>query len=247
MNVITSLDNEKVKMFKKLQKKKYRDEYNLFIVEGEHLAIEAFRAGVLEELILEEGTDLPFPSPYGYYSREVLSKISALDTPSSVMALCRKRDRDGEEVEGNRILVLDDVQDPGNLGTIIRSALAFGVTTIVLSEGTVDLYNPKVLRATQGMIFHTNIIVRNVYDWVRMIKASDFRVYGTCVDGGVDVKSLTPEDKEKFVLIVGNEGNGVKRRILDLCHENLYIKMNADVESLNVAVATSILLYELGN
>lgn len=247
MNVITSLDNEKVKMLKKLQKKKYRDEYNLFIVEGEHLAIEAFRAGVLEELILEEGTDLPFPSPYGYYSREVLSKISALDTPSSVMALCRKRDRDGEEVEGNRILVLDDIQDPGNLGTIIRSALAFGVTTIVLSEGTVDLYNPKVLRATQGMIFHTNIIVRNVYDWVRMIKASDFRVYGTCVDGGVDVKSLTPEDKEKFVLIVGNEGNGVKRRILDLCHENLYIKMNADVESLNVAVATSILLYELGN
>lgn len=247
MNVITSLDNEKVKMLKKLQKKKYRDEYNLFIVEGEHLAIEAFRAGVLEELILEEGTDLPFPSPYGYYSREVLSKISALDTPSSVMALCRKRDRDGEEVEGNRILVLDDIQDPGNLGTIIRSALAFGVTTIVLSEGTVDLYNPKVLRATQGMIFHTNIIVRNVYDWVRMIKASDFRVYGTCVDGGVDVKSLIPDDKEKFVLIVGNEGNGVKRRILDLCDENLYIKMNADVESLNVAVATSILLYELGN
>lgn len=247
MNVITSLDNEKVKMLKKLQKKKYRDEYNLFIVEGEHLAIEAFRAGVLEELILEEGTDLPFPSPYGYYSREVLSKISALDTPSSVMALCRKRDRDGEEVEGNRILVLDDIQDPGNLGTIIRSALAFGVTTIVLSEETVDLYNPKVLRATQGMIFHTNIIVRNVYDWVRMIKASDFRVYGTCVDGGVDVKSLIPDDKEKFVLIVGNEGNGVKRRILDLCDENLYIKMNADVESLNVAVATSILLYELGN
>lgn len=247
MNVITSLDNEKVKMLKKLQKKKYRDEYNLFIVEGEHLAIEAFRAGVLEELILEEGTDLPFPSPYGYYSREVLSKISALDTPSSVMAQCRKRDRDGEEVEGNRILVLDDIQDPGNLGTIIRSALAFGVTTIVLSEETVDLYNPKVLRATQGMIFHTNIIVRNVYDWVRMIKASDFKVYGTCVDGGVDVKSLIPNDKEKFVLIVGNEGNGVKRRILDLCDENLYIKMNADVESLNVAVATSILLYELGN
>ncbi len=247
MNIITSLDNEKVKMLKKLQKKKYRDEYNLFIVEGEHLAIEAFRAGVLEELILEEGTDLPFPSPYGYYSREVLSKISALDTPSSVMALCRKRDRDGEEVEGNRILVLDDIQDPGNLGTIIRSALAFGVTTIVLSEETVDLYNPKVLRATQGMIFHTNIIVRNVYDWVRMIKASDFKVYGTCVDGGVDVKSLIPNDKEKFVLIVGNEGNGVKRRILDLCDENLYIKMNADVESLNVAVATSILLYELGN
>ena len=143
--------------------------------------------------------------------------------------------------------MLDDIQDPGNLGTIIRSALAFGVTTIVLSEETVDLYNPKVLRATQGMIFHTNIIVRNVYDWVRMIKASDFKVYGTCVDGGVDVKSLIPDDKEKFVLIVGNEGNGVKRRILDLCDENLYIKMNADVESLNVAVATSILLYELGN
>ena len=140
MNVITSLDNEKVKLCKKLQKKKYRDEYKLFVVEGAHLALEAFRAGILEELILEEGTDLPFPSPYAYYSKEVMCKISALETPSSVMALCRKRTRDAGEIVGDRVLALDNIQDPGNLGTIIRSALAFGVTTIVLSEDTVDLY-----------------------------------------------------------------------------------------------------------
>ena len=245
MNVITSLDNDKVKMFKKLQKKKYRDEYNLFIVEGEHLALEAFRAGVIEELILEEGTDLPFPSPYAYYSKEVICKISALETPSSVMALCRKRTRDAGEIVGDKVLALDNIQDPGNLGTIIRSALAFGVTTIVLSEDTVDLYNPKVLRATQGMIFHTNIIVRDLFDWLRMVRGSDFNIYGTSVDGGVDVKTLGKEEKDNFVLIVGNEGNGVSRKLLDLCDKNLYISMTSRVESLNVAVATSILLYEL--
>ena len=146
---------------------------------------------------------------------------------------------------GDKVLALDNIQDPGNLGTIIRSALAFGVTTIVLSEDTVDLYNPKVLRATQGMIFHTNIIVRDLFDWLRMVRGSDFNIYGTSVDGGVDVKTLGKEEKDNFVLIVGNEGNGVSRKLLDLCDKNLYISMTSRVESLNVAVATSILLYEL--
>ncbi len=245
MNVITSLDNDRVKLYKKLQKKKYRDQYNLFIVEGMHLALEAFKTGVLEELILEEHEALPFPSPYGYYSKEVMSKISTMDTPSTVMALCRKKDND--EVLGDKILVLDDIQDPGNLGTIIRSALAFNVSTIILSENTVDLYNPKVLRATQGMLFHINIIYRNVVDWLSTIQVLNIPIYGTSVVAGVNAKDLKDFEKEKFVLIVGNEGNGVSQKVLDLCSKNLYIPTNDKVESLNVAVATSILLYELGD
>lgn len=242
--VITSLDNEKVKKYKKLQKKKYRDEYNQYIVEGMHLVIEAYKKGVIEELILEENVALPIPAPYTYVTKEIIKKISMMESPSPIMALCRKRESD--EIKGNRILIIDEVQDPGNLGTIIRSAVAFNIDTIVLSENTVDLYNPKVLRATQGMLFHVNIIMRNTCEIVAILQNMDIPVYGTKVEYGVDVRTLSKKDKEKFALIVGNEGNGVRLEVGAMCDKNLYIEMNDSVESLNVAIATSILLYELG-
>ena len=242
--VITSLDNEKVKKYRKLQKRKYRDEYQEYIVEGMHLVLEAYKTGMLEELILEENESLPLPTPYVYVTKEVIKKISTMDTPSTVMGLCRKIPQ--QEVKGNRILILDEIQDPGNLGTIIRSAVAFGIDTIVLSENTVDLYNPKVLRATQGMFFHINIISRSAFEIIALLKNLDIPIYGTKVEYGVDVRSLSAKDKERFALIVGNEGNGVRLEISNLCDRNLYIAMKDSVESLNVAVATSILLYELG-
>lgn len=244
MIVITSLDNEKVKKYRKLQTKKYRERSNQYIVEGMHLILEAYKAGVLEELILEEGVEIPVPCPYTYFSSEVIRKISAMDTPSSIMGLCHKIKQD--EVIGDRILILDGIQDPGNLGTIIRSAVAFHIDTIVLSENTVDLYNPKVLRATQGMFFHINIVRCMALEVISMLQNIDVPVYGTCVDQGIDVRSLNSDDKKRFALVVGNEGNGVRSEILSLCDKNLYIDMNEKVESLNVAVATSILLYELG-
>lgn len=242
--VVTSLDNSKVKKYRKLQKRKYRDQYGEYIVEGLHLILEAFRAGVLEELILEEGTDVPVSCPYTYFSSEVMSKISMMDTPSTIMGLCRKAK--DEDVVGNRILILDGIQDPGNLGTIIRSAVAFDVDTIVLSERTVDLYNPKVLRATQGMFFHVRVVSKLALEVISMLQNLDIPVYGTSVVNGVDVRSLNESEKKNFALVVGNEGNGVRDEILSVCNKNLYIEMNKNVESLNVAIAASILLYELG-
>ena len=242
--VVTSLDNSKVKKYRKLQKRKYRDQYGEYIVEGLHLILEAFRAGVLEELILEEGTDVPVSCPYTYFSSEVMSKISMMDTPSTIMGLCRKAK--DEDVVGNRILILDGIQDPGNLGTIIRSAVAFDVDTIVLSERTVDLYNPKVLRATQGMFFHVRVVSKLALEVISMLQNLDIPVYGTSVVNGVDVRSLDESEKKNFALVVGNEGNGVRDEILSVCNKNLYIEMNKNVESLNVAIAASILLYELG-
>ena len=242
--VITSLDNEKVKKYRKLLKKKYRDEYNQYIVEGMHLVLEAYKKGLIEELILEEHEALPLPVPYTYVTKEIINKISSMDCPSGVMALCKKRERD--EIVGDRILILDEIQDPGNLGTIIRSAVAFNIDTIVLSENTVDLYNPKVLRATQGMVFHVNIIKRNVCELVAMLRNMDIPVYGTNVAYGVDVRTLSEKDKKRFALVVGNEGNGVRGEVEALCDNNLYINMNKNVESLNVGIAASILLYELG-
>ena len=242
---ITSLENDKVKKFRKLQKRKYREEYNEYIIEGHHLILEAFKRGAILELIVLEGKDTPVPAPYNYYSYEVMKKISAMDNPPEVMALCKKLDTDND-IKGDKILVLDEIQDPGNLGTIIRSAVAFNIDTIVLTENTVDLYNPKVLRATQGMFFHINIITKKAMDLVLLLQNLGIPVYGTDVCGGFDVRDLEPEEKEKFALVMGNEGNGVRQSIKEQCTKNLYIEMNRNVESLNVGIAASILLYELG-
>lgn len=243
--VVTSMDNEKVKKFKKLQKKKYRDEYDQYIIEGLHLIYEAYKTGCIQELILMEGTEVPLPPiPYTYYSKEIMKKISTMDTPSTVMALCNRFSRDA--IKGDRILILDGIQDPGNLGTIIRSAVAFNIETIILTENTVDLYNPKVLRATQGMFYHINIINMAGMDVMMLLQNLGIPVYGTKVTGGVDVRELSKEEKEKFALVMGNEGNGVRDEISDMCTKNLYITMNKAVESLNVGIAASILLYELG-
>ena len=142
---------------------------------------------------------------------------------------------------GDRILILDGIQDPGNLGTIIRSSVAFNIDSIVLSKDSVDLYNSKVIRATQGMIFNINIIQKDLLEFIPLLK--DYKIYGTKVNGGKSLKNV--EKVKKFAIIMGNEGQGVKKDILDMCSDYIYIDMNKSCESLNVGVATSIILYEL--
>ena len=166
--IITSLENNKIKDLVKLQTKKYRDNTNTFLVEGEHLAEEVYKVGIVKELFALEGTKIDLNIPITYVSSEVMKKISTTDTVIDVVALCEKLDN--KEIIGNKILLLDDIQDPGNLGTIIRSSVAFNVDTIILSPNTVDLYNPKVLRATQGMFCHINIITMDLFEAIDTIK-----------------------------------------------------------------------------
>lgn len=241
--LITSLDNDRIKNYIKLKDRKYRKKQKKFIVEGMHLVLEAYKKGIVEELILEKDVVLPLNLPIVYVTNEIINRISEMESPSNVMALCNMMDND--EVTGEKILLLDEIQDPGNLGTIVRSAVAFNVDTIVLSPNTVDLYNPKVIRATQGMIFHINIVVKELTDVIKELKAKEIPIYGTKVDYGEDVRILKEKDRKKYCLVMGNEGNGVSEEILDLCDEYLYIEMNEKVESLNVGIATSIILYEL--
>lgn len=236
----TSKNNEKIKYIKKLNNKKFRNEFNEFLVEGEHLVLEAYKVGFLKELILEQNSSLNLPVNTIYVTNSVLKYISDLDTPPQVIGICKKLP---EKEIGNRILILDDIQDPGNLGTIIRSCVAFNVDTLVLSKTSVDLYNQKVLRATQGMIFNINIVYKNLEEFIPIIKNKGYRVYGTKVNGGKNLKYI--EKNEKFAIIMGNEGNGVKKEILNLCSDYIYIDMNQSCESLNVGVAASIILYEL--
>ncbi|MDO4962569.1 MAG: RNA methyltransferase [bacterium] len=235
----TSLDNKKIKNIKKLSLKKYRDQFSLFIVEGYHLVEEAYKAGLLKEVLIEENTNFDLDVIVNYVTKDILKSISNLDTPTNIIGICEKKK---ESDIKNRILILDSIQDPGNLGTIIRSSVAFNIDTIVLNN-CVDLYNSKTLRSTQGMIFHINIIQRQLEEFINKLKLDNYKIYGTKVNGGKSIKNV--EKVEKFAIIMGNEGAGVSKKILDLCDEYLYINMNKSCESLNVGIATSIILYEL--
>ena len=239
--MITSLENKEIKIYLKLKKKKYRDLEKLFLVEGEHLIKEAEKSNSLVKVILTEDKELETNKEILYVTHEIMKKLSNLDTPPEMIGVCKINDNN--KVGGNIILALDDIQDPGNLGTIIRSAVAFNIKTILLSENTVDLYNPKVLRSTQGLLFYTNVIRCDLEKELKKLKEEQYSIYVTNVEEGKEINKMNVA--EKLVLVMGNEGNGVSSNIKSLKDENIYIKTNNLVESLNVGVATSILLYEL--
>lgn len=240
MEVITSLDNKRIKNLSKLLVKKYRDEENKFLVEGEHLVEEAFKAGVLLEVVQCEDYNGSFDVETTYVTYDVIKKLSNTQNPQRVIGVCKKMT---EKELGSKVVILEDLQDPGNLGTIIRSSVAFNVDTIVVSNNTVDIYNDKVLRSSEGMLFHINIVKRDIDAFIDELHNEGYVVYGTKVDGGTNLKEVT--SSEKMAIVMGNEGAGVKMGTLDKCDKYIYIPMNSDCESLNVGVATSIILYEL--
>ena len=236
----SSIDNSKIKDLKKLHNKKYRDKKGLFLVEGRHLVLEAYKTGYLKELLLEENEILPLDVMTYYMTNNVKNYLSELETPTNIIGVCEKKEG---IIKGNRIVYLDCIQDPGNLGTIIRSCVAFNVDTLILSRDCVDLYNSKVIRASQGLIFHLNIVIADINEFGPKLKDNGYKIYGTKVTHGKSLKTI--EKVSKFVIIMGNEGNGISELSSELCDEFIYIDMNDKCESLNVGVATSIILYEL--
>lgn len=241
--LITSIHNEHIKELEKLKEKKYRNQTGLFLVETKHLAIEAYRAGLLKELIVEQNEIFPIDAPITYVSKEILKKLSSTTTPPKVMAVVKKKENTKDI--GEKVLILDRIQDPGNLGTIIRSAVAFNIDTIICSKDTVDFYNPKVVRASQGMMFHIPIIISDTEKMIHELKEKDYKIIGTKVTNGEDVRKAAIYSH--FALVIGNEGQGISEIIEKLCDQFLYIKMNGNCESLNASVAASILLYEISN
>lgn len=235
----TSVSNDKIKDLKKLHDKKYRDLKHKFIVEGKHLVEEAYKTGFLEQLIVIEKCNYKLDVDTITVSENVMNYLSSLDTHQEVIGICNQKEM---ELSGNKVLALDGIQDPGNLGTIIRSAVAFNIDTVLISNDSVDIYNPKVIRASQGMIFKINFVIGDMEDLIVALK-KDYRIYGTKVTNGTDIRNIKLSNKS--VIVMGNEGNGVSEEVLDLCDEYIYIGMNNSCESLNVAVATSIILYEL--
>ena len=238
--MINSVSNEKIKKYSKLLQKKYRDESNLYLVSTDHLVREAIKERNVVDIFLLENKE----NYYGnvtIVTETVMRKLTNLKTLPNVVAVVKKKKE--ENIKGN-VILLDGVQDPGNVGTIIRSAVAFNIDTIVFGNGTVDVYNEKVLRASEGMVNNINIIKKDLVDVILELKVNGYEIIGTKVDGGNDIKNIK---SKKFALLVGNEGNGVSKELLDLCDVFAYIKMNDSCESLNVGVATSIIIHELNN
>lgn len=232
--MIESVNNEKIKRYAKLDEKKYRNLEHMFIVEGEHLVEEARKKGLIVEIF----ATVPYDGAT-LVSDAVMKKLSHLTSPPTVLAVVRMMKN--REIAGN-ILILDGIQDPGNLGTIIRSAVAFGIDTIVMSDDTVDLYNTKTIRSSEGMIFNINFVKGNIKDIISSIK-DNYLILTTDVNSGKNIKDIHID--KPYAIIMGNEGKGVRNDIASLSDDAIYIPMSDNCESLNVAIATSIILYEL--
>ena len=238
--MIESVDNNKIKDIRKLKEKKYRDSEKLFLIEGEHLVLEAYKAGILKSVILCN-YDLDIEVEKIIVSEKVMSTISELPSKVNVIGVCEIIDNKIDLT--STVLMLDGVQDPGNLGTIIRSSVAFNIKNIVLSKTCVDLYNTKVLRGAQGMNFHLNIIRDDLVNVIDILKNNNYTIYGTDVVNGINIKDVKKDGK--YAIIMGNEGNGISPEVKSKVDKNIYIDMNKKCESLNVGVSASIILYEL--
>ena len=238
--LITSTDNKKIKELVKLKQKKYRDIENKFIIETENLIKEAYIENRLEEVYILENEELSFnvDVPIYYVSEPVMNKIKNVNT-SKYIGVCTKKE--SNEYIGKRYLMLDKVSDPGNLGTIIRSAVAFNIDTLILSDDSCDVYNDKTIRATEGALFRLNIIRENLDEALNNLEKLGINIYGTDVTNGDTIDTV---DKDNFCIIMGNEGQGISDKVKKRITKNVHLKTN-NVESLNVAVATSIILYEL--
>lgn len=239
--MIQSVNNEHIKQLTKLKQKKYREETKTFLAEGEHLVQEAINNFLAIEIFCLDENKVPHcDCKVTLVSKPVLEKLTFSKTPQSMVALCKYKNVDLNLKEMKRVFLLDGLQDPGNIGTIIRTSLAFGYDAVILSEDSVDLYNDKLLRACQGANFYLPVTSMNMKDVIKNLQDENFKVYATSLRNAKNIEEIKPIEKMAFVL--GNEGNGVKDSTIDICDGSIYIPISK-AESLNVAIAGGIVAF----
>lgn len=235
------LSKNQIRFITNLKQKKFRNEYQLFIVEGIKGVEELVNSELtLEHLYTTKALNLPInPEKVTLISENELKKISSLTTPNTCLAIFKQKKT--EEIPANGlILALDDVRDPGNLGTIIRLCDWFGIRHLLCSPNTVDMYNPKVVQSTMGSITRVNI----VYDALPAYLKSGLPIFGTFMDGKNIYQQNLPNEG---IIVMGNEANGISEEIENLIKERIAIPRFGEIqqtESLNVATATAIILSE---
>lgn len=231
--MINSKTNNLIKETKKLYQKKYRTVSKLFIVEGQHLVDEAYKQQQIKYIISDHEVD--YDCEVHLATTEVLNYLDELKTSQGIIAVCKMQDE--EKAMADKIILLDGINDPGNFGTILRSASGFGFSHIICSNDTVDVYNPKVVRASQGAIFDVTVIYT---DLVQFIYDHDYQF--VCLD--LQTNNTTIDFENKIALIVGNEAHGVCNEVKAIADERFKI-VTTNIESLNAGVAASIMMYEV--
>jgi len=238
---IVSVNNKIIKDLIKLKQKKYRDLEKRFIVEGYHLVLEAYNANLLDTVIAVNEDDFKSGVKGILVSEEVIKKFSSTITPQPIVGIVKYFDF--KEKDASRILILDNIQDPGNMGTLIRTSLAFGIEKIIISLDTIDFYNDKVIRASQGSIFKIPIFKKSLVEEINILKKKGIKIIASSLDdNSLDVTCF--KAVEKFALILGNEGSGIRQEVLKASDVSLKIPIKG-IDSLNVAIAGAILLYSL--
>ena len=243
MTIITSKANSVVKNTKKLHQKKYRK--SVYLIEGWHLFEEAVQAGVTIEKIfaLESYRDqlAAFPQTV-WVSEEILLDLADTQTPQGIVAVIQKEEVGLPDLHQGKFLFLEDVQDPGNVGTMIRTADAAGFTGVIVSDKSADIYSLKTLRSMQGSHFHLPIYRMPLATFVEEAKKSNLPILATTLSrDSKDYRELSP--LEDFVLVMGNEGQGISSVIAESADQLVHISMKGRAESLNVAVAAGILMF----
>ena len=239
---ITSLTNSHIKELAKLTDSKERIKRGEVLVEGAHLVKEAYNLNILKEVLVVDETDFLEGVTNTLVTSEIIKKLSTTSTPQDILGVAKIEAK--EITLGDTILILDGVSDPGNFGTIVRSAKAFNVSSIIVAGG-IDIYNEKVVRATQGAIFKMPIIKMNLKEAINLLKDKGYLIYTTALKQAIDLEEIKVVNK--YALIVGNEAKGVSDDAIKYSDKVIKIKMNENVESLNVAVATAICIYTLNN
>lgn len=255
MNIISSKDNELIKNIKKLKEKKYRDINNQYIIEGIKLIKEAITEKaniklivICEECLVDGAIDknlLYEIAKYEciYVTEKVFTHLSDVKAPQGILAIIEKGYKQGEiDYSEDIIIVLDGIQDPGNLGTILRTVDSANLKQIIVSADTADCYNPKVVRSTMGAIFRVNVIeTAELKTTLIEMKKHKFDIVVTSLD---TEKSIYDIKYNKKVIVIGNEANGVSKEIQEIADTKVKIPMLGKTESLNASVATAIIVYE---
>ncbi len=243
--IITSKDNEIIKNIKKLKEKKYR--LDSYIVEGIKMVKEAINENQEIALIaIREDFKIDFDTKNiktVTISNKIFNDISDVKTPQGILAVIKKNQNNQIETNSNYILALDSLQDPGNMGTIIRTADSANINQIIINKTTVDPYSPKVIRSTMGAIYRTNIIeVEDLKTTLKEIQSKGFQIITTDLKATQSIYDINYNNKT--VVVIGNEANGVSQEILQTADKKVIIPMLGKTESLNASIAASIMIYE---
>ncbi len=246
---ISSVENGYIKKLIKLKNKKYREEFGLFIAEGERSTKDAVASDfAVDAVVMTEQYYAEHETQFSdqaviVTTEKIFQQLCDTKTPQGVLAVLRMPE-ETEMLSGTRYIYCDCIQDPGNAGTIIRSADAFGFDGVVFSKGSVDVYAPKVIRSSMGSVFHIDMIADAEDDFLERAKTEGYFLSVTALHKD-SVPLAEGTFSEKQIFVIGNEGNGVSERVLSLADETVHIPMQGAAESLNAGVAASVLMYEV--